>query len=383
MALLFPEMEENKGLSLKIKSNNKDVLSKNQKLFNTLTKKIETLENEIIIEGKRLDKLLQLYAKKLQPYDNQIAQAQLNLAATIDKATLTQKFTKKQLEQVGETIVFLCDEAFSEIIPDSDQEALYDKWADVSYKEELDMEESESKEMFSEFVNSVFGSDFIDPEDFDASEEGFRDIEEKIKARLRETQQEPNENRKKTAKQKEKENVLKAEEELKNKSIRSIYIALAKVLHPDTETDLDKKAEKEELMKKVTVAYEQKDLNSLLRLELEWIHKTSSHLDQLTEDKLKIYIASLKQQVEDLQNEKMKLYYHPRYMPISDYISLSESYAVSKINKEAKTNKVILEELNQQVFQFSRPNSKKEIIKYCKEIYEDQEFDLDDIWNGY
>ena len=175
---------------------------------------------------------------------------------------------------------------------------------------------------------------------------------------------------------------LKAEEELKTKSIRSIYITLAKILHPDTETDDEKKLEKEELMKKVTVAYDQKDLTTLLKLEMEWVHKTSEHLEKLTEEKLKIYISTLKQQVMELQNERMQLAYHPRYESIADYVRLSENYAATKITRDGKELKSILDSLNEHILFFKRPEAKKTIVKFCKDYCEPED-DYHDIWGGF
>ena len=383
MQTLFGEMEEKKNKVLKIKATGQKVLSKNQQLFNNLTKRIEFLEKDIVLEEKRLTRLLQVYCKKVQPFEKSIAQTRLALAMTIDKATLTNKFTKNQLSDIGDTIIELCDDAFSELEPTPEQEAMYDKWADIPLKDEMDMDFSETKDLFSNLINNLFGVD-VDLDGFEPGSEGFQDLEEKIRAQMEEARQSQQQQRprKKTKKQQEKEDAQKAEEELKTKSIRSIYITLAKILHPDTETDVVKKLEKEELMKKVTVAYDQKDLTTLLKLEMEWVHKTSEHLEKLTEEKLKIYISTLKQQVMELQNERMQLVYHPRYEPIGDYVRLSENYAVNKIAKDGKELKLILDTLNEHILFFKRPDAKKSIVNFCKDYCEPKD-DYDDIWGGF
>ena len=135
-------------------------------------------------------------------------------------------------------------------------------------------------------------------------------------------------------------------------------------------------------MKKVTVAYDQKDLTTLLKLEMEWVHKTSEHLEKLTEDKLKIYISTLKQQVMELQNERMQMVYHPRYEPIHDYVRLSENYAVNKISKDGKELKSIMDSLNEHILFFRRPDAKKSIVKFCKDYCEPED-DYDDIWGRF
>ena len=383
MQTLFGEMEDPKDKVLKIKVTGQKVLSKNQQLFNTLTKRIEFLEKDIVLEEKRLSRLLQVYCKKVLPFEKNIAQTRLDLAMTIDKATLTHKFTKNQLSDIGDTIVELCDDAFSELEPTPEQEAIYDKWADIPLKDEMEMDLSETNDLFSNLINNLFGVD-VDLDNFEPGADGFQDLEEKIRAQMEEARQNQQQQRprKKTKKQQEKEDAEKAEEELKTKSIRSIYITLAKILHPDTEADVEKKLEKEELMKKVTVAYDQKDLTTLLKLEMEWVHKTSEHLEKLTEDKLKIYISTLKQQVMELQNERMQMAYHPRYEPILDYVRLSENYGVNKISKDGKELKSTLDSLNEHILFFKRPEAKKTIVKFCKEYCEPED-DYDDIWGRF
>ena len=375
-------MEEKKELVLKINAKGQNGLSKNQQLFNNLTRQIELLEHDLINEGAKLTKLMQLHAKKVYPLHPDIAHARLQLALTLDKATWTNKFTKKQTETICETILELCDDAFKVVEPDAEQEALYDKWSESSYREELEQDKSESKEEFTGFMNETFGVE-VDMENFDESPEGFDRFQEEMKEQLeRERQKQAYHDNKKSKKQLARENELKAEEELKNKSLRTIYIALAKILHPDTEPDAEKKAEKEELMKKVTVAYDQKDLPTLLRLEMEWVHETAEHLEKLTDAKLKIYISTLQQQVTDLESERAGLCYHPRYAQISDYAHLSEKYAMKRIAAEAKQLQGVFTELNNLITAFGKPSAKADIATFCNDFCQARAEEYDrNIWN--
>lgn len=87
----------------------------------------------------------------------------------------------------------------------------------------------------------------------------FQECRLNSKAHLEQAQEmdkEQQKKNKKSPKQHDKVAALKHEELSRLKNIRSIYIALAKVLHPDTEADETLKAEKEEIMKKVTSSYE-------------------------------------------------------------------------------------------------------------------------------
>ena len=105
----------------------------------------------------------------------------------------------------------------------------------------------------------------------------------------------------------------------------------------------------------------------------------------ILEEKLKIYISTLKQQVVELQQERMRLSVHPRYEPIVNYSDLSENYAVNKIVKYGKMLKSIQDSLNEHILFFNRPEAKKFIIKYCKDFSESVEGDSSDtgFWRGF
>lgn len=121
----------------------------------------------------------------------------------------------------------------------------------------------------------------------------------------------------KTKRQLEKEERLRQTEQLRKKSIATVYKQLAKVLHPDLEMDAGIRQRKVALMQDLTTAYRNNDLHTLLRLELEWIQREGSDLERLTEEKLALYNEVLKEQVRELDQEVAELPYHPRYQPIA------------------------------------------------------------------
>src|SRR6185436_8205456 len=82
---------------------------------------------------------------------------------------------------------------------------------------------------------------------------------------------------------------LRAAEEQRKRSIANIYKQLARVLHPDFERDSERQKQKVQLMKELTAAFSENDLNTLLRLEMEWIENEGGDLERLTEEKLGVY----------------------------------------------------------------------------------------------
>ena len=89
-------------------------------------------------------------------------------------------------------------------------------------------------------------------------------------------------------------------EDARKRTIGVIYKQLAKVLHPDLEPDPGEREKKHHLMQELTEAYKQGDLHTLLRLELSWIHREEGDIDHLTDEKLKIYIELLHEQVANI-----------------------------------------------------------------------------------
>jgi len=370
MQTLFGEFEESQEKGLKIVSKGNKILSKNQQLFNKLTKRIETLEGEIIKESEKLNRLLTIQGKEIRPLQTKAAHIRLKLAMSLGTVAEKIKFTKKQSEDISFTIVDLCDDAFLYFEPDKEQEAFYDKWADVPYKEVIEVQADEAKEIFAEMMSEKYGLD-IDPDDFDDTPEGIARFQAKMKQQYDQARQnQQNEPQSKSKKQLEREAKLNAEESIKAKNIRSIYIALVKVLHPDTETDLALITEKEELMKQVTVAYDLKDLPTLLKLEMEWVHKTSEHLEKLSDDKLKAYISALRQQVNELESEKFNLAYNPRFTDIQEYADYPEKHAMHVIWRKKSELRNIFGNLQSLVSTFERTTSRKQVLEFVTSYME-------------
>jgi hypothetical protein len=330
--------EDNKkaGAILSITTQKKP-LTKNQQSFNRLTARITTLRIEIEQVGDRLSKLSTVYNEEIGPAIKKLALAKIALAKILSAKYKTIKLTEKQREEVEYTIFDLLDDAFTVIPPDAEAQKIYENVSEVSYDQIINEQKQDRKEDLQDELYDLFGID-VDMGDFDDTPEGYTKFQEKIKAEI-ERQKLKKNSKKKTKKQLEKEARLLQEEEIKKRSIRSIYMSLAKLLHPDMEIDEAAKKEKEEIMKEVTKAYNENDLSSLLKLELRWVAKESDHLEKLTEDKLKTYVAVLKEQVKELEMEKVMQLNNPVFQTVMPLLKLSESQSFNVIkNKQREYN---------------------------------------------
>jgi hypothetical protein len=193
---------------------------------------------------------------------------------------------------------------------------LHDTFAEVSYDEQAAEAESDLKvELAKMFKSFGFEPDMSDW-DFDNPMEiaakmakkryGFAEAMN-AKSKNDRIKKQVKKNKKKTPEQlaKDAEKLAEkeqAEQETK-KSIKEIYNQLVKAFHPDKEMDIEKKAQKTEIMKQITVAYNDNDLFTLLKLQIELEMIDDDKLAELSEAKIKNFISVLNEQISKLNSE--------------------------------------------------------------------------------
>ena len=300
-------------------------LSKAQRAFNRLVTKVEELRARLDREIHRLDKVLAYYGEYIHPrLQRQTALRKeliRALAPFLDGNRLKQKSERKTLRMV------IADQ-INEItgkegtLTDEDLQAVFKQVHGVAFgqveQEEMQEMRSVMEEMFGEIGIGIDLSDLRpDMSDGELAAKA-AEMAEKIQQKAKEEEGafRPPAHRK-SKRQLEKEERTRQAEQLRNKSIASVYKQLAKVLHPDLEPDAGRKQARGTLMQELTAAYRDNDLHTLLRLEMEWIQREEGDVERLTEDKLSIYNQVLKEQVSELERELAELPYHPRYQPIA------------------------------------------------------------------
>jgi hypothetical protein len=88
------------------------------------------------------------------------------------------------------------------------------------------------------------------------------------------------------------------------KALRILYTRLAKDLHPDLEQNEKNKAEKNDVMRRLTEAYKNEDLYELLQIQFEYNADSSeNYTDALPEEQLRVINETLLAQIKKLQEE--------------------------------------------------------------------------------
>ena len=363
-------MEKLDAVELKIIPSQEKTLTSNQEIFNKLTSQIEKLEMEVDIENQKMDNLLEQYNLKLHPLQLQTAKNQIRLAKIISESTYSIKFSKSEKEKISNVILALLNKSFSIVEPDEEGKKLYNEWSDSSLDEESQIMESDAKELIASMMKERFGVD-LDLSSYDSTSESQARLQAFLKEVAFKAETEMNEkfenSKSKSSKTSSKNKKQREEQALQLKSIRSIYIALAKILHPDKEINEEKKLEKQELMKKVTVAYERKDLATLLKYEMEWIKNDNGHLEQISDNILKLYINILKQKIDELKETKYMIIHNPRYHSIITFVSKSEKKSIQMLREEISFSKGLISQFEHVSLVIEKNNEKHIVMQFVND----------------
>lgn len=126
--------------------------------------------------------------------------------------------------------------------------------------------------------------------------------------------------RKPTKAQAAKERNRLAQEEAKNRDLKSLFKQLAKAFHPDLEPDPLLKQHKQVWMQRLNTAYAANDLREMLQLEMEWLGEEATNLATAGDEKLKVYCMVLKEQITDLKRQTHQLPHEPQYGPLRRFM---------------------------------------------------------------
>ena len=285
-------------------------LSKAQKEFNRLTRRIAKLEKEVHDFREAATGLRQRVQTEYRPLQARHNDARADLARVLDHAHDTYKLTKGERAKIVSILLDGCYDLPQHGHPEV--QAILDKYEEPESAEEAAAADAETAEMMKAMFSQQFGIEFdadadvSTPEKFQAylhqkmaTEQAAYAEQEAERAARRAT-------RKKTPKQQAAADKKQAEEQNVTQAVRTLYRDLVKVLHPDREPDEAEKIRKTELMKRVTTAYQAGELLTLLRLQLELQRIDQSHLENLAEDQLRYYNKLLKEQVRELDEALLR-----------------------------------------------------------------------------
>ena len=92
-------------------------------------------------------------------------------------------------------------------------------------------------------------------------------------------------------------------QKLAEQSLKTVYLKIAAIIHPDREQDESKKLEKTEMLQYANAAYEQQDLFYLLKLQIQIEQNRGAVQKGLSADQIKFYKLALDAQSQKLDDE--------------------------------------------------------------------------------
>lgn len=282
---------------VQIKSANTNELSKLQKQFNNNILKINNLKSELAVVESEMEAVQVRISKDILPIERKMLDCHAEEVKLLDKQYASGLFKKRDAETLSE-IIWQRSFQLIEQFGMADLKPIFERHNNgISFEDENKKTNETISESMKEVFGQMYGMEFEEDVDVSSAEKFQEYVNQKV-ADHTAAEEARRANRKKTAKQLEKEQRLQNEEKQLTKTSRQIYMELVKEFHPDREQDEIKKARKTELMQKITQAYEKDDLFELLRLRLELMGTDFEHTN---DDQLKYYVKLLKQQASELQ----------------------------------------------------------------------------------
>jgi hypothetical protein len=296
-------------------------LNKKQQAFNRLVTAVERARARLDAARRRFDAALVFHAEHVRPRVGHVIAARKDLVRALQPFLDDRRLKRSEKQELRTMLAEQLDGVLQgEAELDDDLRALFEELHGASMaeleQEEMDDTRAVMEGMFADMGLTIDLSEFhagMSEEDVAAKAAA---IWEEARHQIDETPARIRSGRRKTKRQIREDERVRQLDELRKTNIGAIYRRLAKVLHPDLEPDPDNRHRKSALMQEVTAAYASKDLHTLLRLELEWIHREENAHARMTDEKLDAYSQLLRDQVADLEAEAAALPYSPKYQPL-------------------------------------------------------------------
>ena len=341
----------------------KTALSKAQKKFNTLIKKIDAQKKILVDWESSKTKILQRVNGEHQSLLDSFNQARAEMVYLLDRAHGDSFFKKTDKAKLK---ALICDMA-GELIEEGMDELkeIYNRYNDTDFDTEEQEIKSEMTSAMKSMMEEMFGFEMNDAA-FSSPETMREALEQKFQAQLeselhQESKRTP---RKKTAKQLEKEAREKEEAQNASKSIQEVFRKLVAVLHPDREPDEAERERKTKLMQRVNEAYGKKDLLQLLALQLEIEQIDQSKLNTIADDKLKHFNKILQEQLDELMQEINEIEFPFRMMlGAPPYFKLTPDDVLKSLSHDIRELKKSLKDIEREIKALQNPLTLKAMLK--------------------
>ncbi|AHG42584.1 molecular chaperone DnaJ [Pseudomonas syringae CC1557] len=337
----------------------KPQLSTGQKKFNTLMEKLET-RRKLLQQWLTVSTTCEeLWIEELVPMLKEQAENDINRLRLLDQASDQFRLSKKDRATLLEII---CGMTMSLMGREHDEELkhLYLKYTGNDYDEDRRQEDERFKTSLEEELGVELGDDV----DLQSIDDVTRHIEEQLRERSEQAQhsQKP---KKPTASE-----IRREQEQAEgSQSLREIYRKLVSALHPDREQDGDERERKTALMQQVNEAYESDNLLALLQMQMEIEQIDQTHIDSISDKRLKHFNRILSEQLRELEDEihDRKMMIRERFL-MDPYEDIRPKTANTKCVKQIKVIRGHLDEAQDELQALTDPKSLKAWLREQREM---------------
>ncbi|MDD5215967.1 MAG: hypothetical protein PHQ03_10575 [Methylococcales bacterium] len=341
----------------------KIVLSKSQKTFNNLIKKIDAQKKILVDWENSKSKISQRVHGEYQPLVDSFNQTRAEMVHLLDRAHGDSFFKKADKAKLK---ALISDLAFDLIQQGMDElKEIYNRYNDTDFDAEAEEIDANVTSAMKSMMEDMFGMEFDDA-DFSSSEQMREALQQRINAQRESElhQASKRTSRKKTAKQLENEAREKEEAKNASKSIQEVFRKLVAVLHPDREPDEIERERKTKLMQRVNEAYSKKDLLQLFALQLEIEQIDQTKLNTIAEDKLKHFNKILQEQLNELMQEINDMEYPFRTMlNAPSHIKLTPDDVLKSLSYNVRELKTSIKDIEREMKALQNPVHLKAMLK--------------------
>ena len=230
-------------------------------------------------------------------------------------------------------------------------------------------EKKMAQDIFKDMFNGMFEDTGFDMEGdmFESDGFNFENMKEKIEENFHQNQK------------KEKEIATKEKEQNTVKDFHKLYKSIVKKAHPDLVTNEEEKKKREDFMKKLSAAWDERDYLELLVLEQE-ITGSENQAIELADSMLKPIIAQLNKRIKENEYEQYKI--KNVYVDTAFYYqNFYHHTKKGKENKRKKFKKILTDkhkEVKNNMTELKTVKSTKQLLK--RKLEEEDDDFLFDFW---
>ncbi len=274
------------SFDLKVSLQQRAEPSAQQKKLNRLIDKIEQQKISLATWQNAQAEIQQHTRQKLLPVYSELHEILFQQLEQLWNMLHSHQFSKANLQQLDEKIAQLAQLLKRSKMLNDEQLTLV-KQIDTFYQQHVQQSTKKNKKVQS----AKFEQDESPEQDVELEQDDFEQYAVE--------QQQAREQAKQLRQQQKREQA----EQMAAQSLKTVYLKIAAMIHPDREQDESKKAEKTELFQQASQAYEQQDLFYLLKLQLQLEQNKAVGAKELSAEQVKFYKLALDAQSQQLESQ--------------------------------------------------------------------------------